>query len=77
MERLPGLLNVDDLVLVLCGECVEVCRRRGLKVDADKRRGKVLDRKEGLVCEGLLDGTRLEHVSKFKYLGGMSWRNHV
>ena len=38
--RLPGLLYVNDLVL--CGKLderfVEVCRRRGLKVKAEKRK---------------------------------------
>ena len=50
--RLPGLLYADDLVL--CGESeedlsavvgrfIEVCRRRGLKVNACKRKVIVLD----------------------------------
>ena len=33
------------------GHFVEVCRRRGLKVSAGKRRVMVLGRKEGLECE--------------------------
>ena len=51
------LLYADDLVL--CGESeedlkvmvkcfVEVCRRRGMKVNADRRKGMVLSGKEGL-----------------------------
>ena len=31
--------------------------------------GMVLNGEEGLECEVHLDGIRLEHVSKFKYLG--------
>ena len=58
--RLTGLLHEDDLVL--CGESekdlrtmlgcfVEVCRRRGLKVNAGKSKLMVLDGEEGLECE--------------------------
>ena len=50
--RFPGLLYPDDLVL--CGELeedlkemvgyyVEVCKRRGLKVNADKSKAMVLN----------------------------------
>ena len=56
---LPGLLYADDLVL--CGKSeedlkvmvvcfVEVCRRRGLKVNEDKSKVIVLGGEEGLVC---------------------------
>ena len=55
--RLPGILYADDLVL--CGESeedlramvrrfVEMCRRRGVKVNACKSKGMVLVREEGL-----------------------------
>ena len=65
--RFPGLLYADDLVL--CGESSEelklmvgrffqVCRRRGLKVNADKSKVMVLVG---------VDGVKLEQVSKFKY----------
>ena len=76
--RLPGLLYADDLVLcgeseedlrVIVGRFVEVCRRRGLKVNVGKSKVMVLNREEGLECEVYLDGIRLEHVSEFKYLG--------
>ena len=64
----------------LCGESeeelravvewfVEVCRRRGLKVNAGKRKVMIINGEEGLEYEVHLDGARLEHVSKFKYLG--------
>ena len=77
-RRLPDLLNADDLVL--CGEsekdlremvgCFDkVCRRRGLKVNAGKRKVVVLGREEGLECEVCIDRIRLEHVSKVKNLG--------
>ena len=50
--RLPGLLYADDLVLcgeseenlrVIAGRFVEVCRRRGLKVNAGKSNVMVLN----------------------------------
>ena len=60
-----GLLYVNDLVL--CGESVEdlraiagcfieVCRRRGLKVNAGKSKVMVLGGEEGLECEVCIDG---------------------
>ena len=69
--RLPGLLYAD--VLVLCGNSkdnlkvmvihfVEICRRRGLKVTADKSM-----RKEWSVKS--IDRARLEQFSDFKYFG--------
>ena len=54
--RLPVLLYVNDFVLcgepeedlkVMVGHFVEVCRRRGLKLNADKSK-VMLSRKEGL-----------------------------
>ena len=76
--RLPSLLYADDLVL--CGELkedlrmmlrqfAEMCRRRGLEVNAGKSKVMVLYREEGLECEVQRDGICLEHVSEFKYLG--------
>ena len=70
MREESGLLFADDLVLCCESEedlrsmvrCfVEVCRRRGLKVNAGKSKVIVLIGEEGLEC--------LEHVSEFKYLG--------
>ena len=46
---------------------VEVCERKGLKVNTSKRKVMVLNGKEGLECEVYVDGIRLEHVSEFKY----------
>ena len=43
--------------------------RRDLKVSADKSKLIVSGGYEGLVCEVLVDGTRVEHVSDFIYLG--------
>ena len=51
------------------GRFVEVFRRRGLKINAGKSKVMVLGREEGLECEVYVDGTCLEHVSEFKYLG--------
>ena len=73
--KLLGLLYADDLVL--CGESdedlrsmlgrFEECRRRGLKINAGKSEVMVLNGEEGLECEVYVGGTRLEHVSEFKY----------
>ena len=54
---MPGLLHAGDLVLcgeseedlrVMVGQFAEVCRRRGLKVNADKSKVMVLNGEEGL-----------------------------
>ena len=66
--------------LVLCGESEEdlrvmvgrfakVCRRKGLKVNAGKSKGIVLNGEEGLKCKVHVDKIRLEHVLEFKHLG--------
>ena len=44
---------------------VEVCRRKGLKGNACKRKVMVLNGEEGLECEVIVDGVRLEN---YKYL---------
>ena len=65
---------------VLCGESEEdprtmmgrfgeVCRRRGLKINAGKSKLMVLNGEDGLEYEVHIDGIRLEHVSEFKYSG--------
>ena len=64
-------MYADDLVL--CGELeedprvmgyfVEVCWRRGLKVNAGKSKVMVLGVEEGLEYEVCIDGMCLEHVS--------------
>ena len=41
----------------------EVCRMRGLKVNACKSKVMVLDGEEGLECEVHVNGIRLDHVS--------------
>ena len=75
--RLPCLLHEDDLVLcseskedlrAMLGWVLEVCWRRGLKVNACKSKVIVLNGEEGLECEVYIDGIHLEHVSEFKYL---------
>ena len=46
---------------------IEICSRRGLKVNVGKSKAMVLGVEEGLeVC---MNELRLEHVSEFKYLG--------
>ena len=56
-SRLPGFFYADDLVLcaesgedlrAIVGRFVEVCRRRGLKLNAGKSKVMVLNREEGL-----------------------------
>ena len=57
---MSGLLYADDLVLcgkseedlrAIVGHFIEVCRRRGLKVNAGKSKVMLLVGKEGLECE--------------------------
>ena len=66
--------------LDLCGESeedlraiverfVEVCSRRGLKVNAGKNKVMVLNGEEGLKWKVSVDGVRLGRVSELKYLG--------
>ena len=58
--RLPGLLYADDLVLcgeseedlrAIVGRFIEVCRRRGLKVNEGKSKIMLLGGEEWLECE--------------------------
>ena len=72
---MPGFLYANDLVLcgeseedlkVTVGRFVQVCRRRDLKVNANKSKVMVLSGEEGLECEIRVDEARLEQVSKFK-----------
>ena len=76
--RLPGLLYANNLVLcgeseedlrAMVGRSVELCRRRGLKLNAGKSKLMVLNKEEGLECEVHVDGIRLEYVSELKSLG--------
>ena len=57
--RFPGLLYADDLVLcdeseedlrVMVGRFAEMCKRRGLKINAGKNKVMVLNGEEGLEC---------------------------
>ena len=72
---MPGLLYADDWVLcaesekdlrAMVGCFVEVCRRRGLKINVGKSKAMVLGGEEGLECEICVDGIPLEHVLEFK-----------
>ena len=74
--RLPGLFYVDGLVLcseseedlrAMVGRFVEVCRRKGLKVNVGKIKVMVSGGEKGLEWE--VYGIRLECVSEFKNLG--------
>ena len=79
-ERVKITWLLEYMHLVLCGESeedlkgmvgqfAEVCRRRGLKVNAGKSKVMVLNGEERLECEVHIDRIRLEYVSEFKYLG--------
>ena len=48
---------------------VEVCGKRGLKINAGKSKVMMLNGEEGLECEILVDGVRLDQFSESKYLG--------
>ena len=48
---------------------IEMCRRRGLKVNVGMSKVMLLGGKKGLECEVCVKGIRLERVSEFKYLG--------
>ena len=45
---------------------VEVCRRRGLKVNANESKVIVLNGEEEFECEPRVGGIRLENVPEFK-----------
>ena len=49
--------------------CQDVWEKEDPKVNTDKSKGLMLSEKGGLECKVLVGGIRLEHVSKFKYLG--------
>ena len=54
----------------MVGWFVDVCRRRGLKVNAGKSKVMVMNGEKGLKCEEVhVGGICLEHVSEIKYLG--------
>ena len=66
--RLPGLLYAYDLAV--CGESeedlrvmveqfVEVCRRRGLKINAGNSKVMVLNGEKGLECKVYINSFRL------------------
>ena len=69
--RLPGLLYADNLVMygdwkedlkVMVDHFVEVCRRRGVKVNGDKSKVMLLGGEEELKYKIHVDGVRLEQV---------------
>ena len=72
--RLLGLLYAEVykrpcVMRPMVGRFVEVCRRRELKINADKTKVMVLNGEEGLEFGVHVDGIRLKHFSEFKYLG--------
>ena len=54
--------------MAMVGWFVEVCGRRGLKVNAGKGKVMVLNGEEILECKVQIDEIHLKYVSEFKYL---------
>ena len=65
----------EDLTAIV-GHFVQVCRRRGLKVNTSKRKVMVLGGEEEFGCDVCVDGIRLEHASEFN-IWGVFWTNRV
>ena len=59
----------------MVGLFVEVCRRRGLKVNVGKSKVIVLNGEEGLQCEVYVDGISYS-ISEFKYLDAFGRIRH-
>ena len=53
----------------MVGQFVEVCERKGLKINAVKSKVMVLNGEEGLGSEVYIDRIHLEQVLEFEYLG--------
>ena len=57
--------------------CVCVCRRRGLKVNADKSKVMALNGEEGLECEVCVDERKFNSyfvIRNFKFIfGRLGW----
>ena len=78
--KVSCLLYADDAVLMAESECEisrlgrvfnEVCKRRLLKINAGKSKVMVVERNGHSVPEVTIDGTVLEVVDKFTYLGAL------
>ena len=52
----------EENLSAMLGRFVEMCRRKGLKVNAGKSKVMVLGEEDGLDCEVCVDGIRLKHV---------------
>ena len=65
------LLNYLILPQELSGLYRDVQKPRFLQNLKGYRTISIGEREEGLECEACVDGIRLEHVSEFKYLGGV------
>ena len=78
--KLPVLLFADDTVLLsedewelqgLVREFGSVCKKRNLKVNANKSKVMVFERSEDTECRVSLEGEEMENVRVFKYLGSV------
>ena len=83
--ELPGLLYTDELVLcgeseenlrAMLGRFVEVCKKRGLKVNADKSKVMVMNGEKGLQCEVHVDGI-VWSMSLNSNIWGVFWTKQV
>ena len=83
---LLGLLYADDLVLfgeseedlrAIVGRFIEMCRRRGLKVNTGKSKVILLGGEEEIECEVCVNGIRLEHVSRNLNTWEVFWTNQI
>ena len=78
--KLIGFLCGDDLVLcseleknprLMKGRLFVICKRGGLRVNADKSKVMVLEWEAELVGQVTVDRKTLEHPLKFNFLGFM------
>ena len=61
---------------MMVGQFAEVCRRRGLEVNAGKSKVMLLNAEEGLECKVHVDGSRLKNVSNLN-IWRVFWTNQV
>ena len=57
----------EDLIAMV-ERFAEVCRSKGLKVNAGKSQVMILNGEDGIVYEVHINGIHLEDISEFKYL---------
>ena len=65
--------ELEEELRAMLGWFVEVCRRRGMKVNAGKSKVMVMNGEEGLECEVHVDGIRFRACLRIQIFG-MSFR---